>query len=664
MTIFQPQNRAILATTAAAAIAQTLLLREPSTLLVQSLSTPPKVNPSTKSKPSATTPLEPLTRIPPDSPIHTTQTDLAAWSNGFSNCPAELPPTIVPLPAALPPDFPSGTYYRNGHAKFYADDGTPCIHPFDADGMIVAVTFDNSPAGRRNNEILFRNKYVETEGYLDDLRAGTMTRRGLFGTMKSGGIGRNAFRTSYKHVANTHVLHAGDSLYALWEGGLPYELDPLTLKNKQGPGIDGATDLDGLIRDNFGAHPRYDPDRRTYVNFGCSVFDPMKGHVVSLYEVDADTFRSTFKRRDPQQQQQHSAAPSNSSAAPSNSPAAPSAKPPIVPNFRLKAPALLHDFILTKNYCIFNINDTKINTLSALRALLGLSGFAGSIDLNESAPHTHIVLVPRSLFDATDQSSVDDIDPFRDERILAIPVDNHFNFHYANAYEDETTGNIVFDTVQIDGMDLASTTSTDSGQPLWKNDNPFARVAPSRLVRYVLDISNKALAVGTPNPKVLSTRLPEFPSIPPNRSTKRHRYVYPAVARTKVDVDYKTKGHAGPIGGIAKIDVESPENNEYYSFETYEFPGECVLCPKVRREEKEEEKEAEEAIREEDACYLLVNVVNGRDKTTDLLIFDVEGKGALERGPVLRCTLPVFVPHLLHGSFAEGVTFDFEPFRR
>mmetsp|Transcript_25723 Transcript_25723/g.54099 ORF Transcript_25723/g.54099 Transcript_25723/m.54099 type:complete len:219 (-) Transcript_25723:14-670(-) len=212
-------------------------------------------------------------------------------------------------------------------------------------------------------------------------------------------------------------------------------------------------------------------------------------------------------------------------------------------------------------------------------------------------------------------------------------------------------------------MDLASTTSHNSGRPFWKNDHPFQTVTPSRLVRYVLDVPNRSLAVGTPNPKVLSTRLPEFPSLPRKRSARRHRYVYPAVARRKVTVDYEKKGHAGPLGGIAKIDVEFPENNEYYSFETYEFPGECVLCPKVRGENGNGEEEDEEE-EKEDACYLLVNVVNGRDMTTDMLIFDVEGKGALEKGPVVRWTLPVFVPHLLHGSFAEGVTFDFEPFRR
>eukprot|EP00984_Skeletonema_dohrnii_P018187 scaffold8428_cov120-Skeletonema_dohrnii-CCMP3373.AAC.3 len=77
--------------------------------------------------------------------------------NAFSNCPRELEPTIIELPEVLPPDFPTGTLYRNGHARFVAEDETPCLHPFDADGMIVAITFDAS----KPSQVLFRNKFVE-----------------------------------------------------------------------------------------------------------------------------------------------------------------------------------------------------------------------------------------------------------------------------------------------------------------------------------------------------------------------------------------------------------------------------------------------------------------------------------------------------------------------
>lgn len=80
--------------------------------------------------------------------------------------------------------------------------------------------------------LLSSQQLYPSESYIQDKQTGTMSARGLFGTRKSGGFLGNLFRTDYKNVGNTNVVHCGDSLYALWEGGKPYLLDPLTLKNK------------------------------------------------------------------------------------------------------------------------------------------------------------------------------------------------------------------------------------------------------------------------------------------------------------------------------------------------------------------------------------------------------------------------------------------------
>ena len=219
--------------------------------------------------------------------------DFDAYIASYSSCPSETMPTI--LPCTLPPDFPVGTFYRNGGCKFQADDGTPVIHPFDADGMICAATFDPE-----NQRLLFRNKFVETEGYMQDKKTGKMTKRGIFGTMRSGGLLANIFRTDYKNVANTNVLHVGDKLYALWEGGKPHVLNPLTLQNLGAPGIAGETDLDGLLVDRtMSAHPRYDPVRDVWVTFGYN-FEPQTGTTkVDLYELDNKNFRIAIQTWNP-----------------------------------------------------------------------------------------------------------------------------------------------------------------------------------------------------------------------------------------------------------------------------------------------------------------------------------------------------------------------------
>lgn len=113
----------------------------------------------------------------------------------------------------MPLDFPIGTYFRNGHGRFVADDGTTVIHPFDGDGLIAAITFD--PVKGR---LLFRNKFVETKAYIEDKKTRTMSQRGVFGTKRSGGFLGNIFRADFKNVANTNVVFSGKTLYALWDG--------------------------------------------------------------------------------------------------------------------------------------------------------------------------------------------------------------------------------------------------------------------------------------------------------------------------------------------------------------------------------------------------------------------------------------------------------------
>ena len=185
-------------------------------------------------------------------------------------------------------------------------------------------------------------------------------------------------------------------------------------------------------------------------------------------------------------------------------------------------------------------------------------------------------------------------------------------------------------------------------QPIWELPRPFDLVTPNTLVRYTLDVQNRCLAEA---PKTLSTRIPEFPSLPKEMSTRKHRYLYPVASHIQVEFDLNTKG-SGPAGALQKVDTEHPELSETYAFEPYEFPGEAVFAAKAGKD----------VTQQEDAGYLIFHIVNVKDRTTDFAIFDVEGKGSFEKGPVVRQRLPVFLPHMLHGNFFDGVTFDFDSF--
>ena len=118
--------------------------------------------------------------------------------------------------------------------------------------MISAIRFDD-------RGIHYRNRYVATENYRDETRAGHIVNRG-FGKQRPGGMLGNAFRQP-ANVSNTSVVMQGDRLLSLWEGGPPFALDPATLDTR------GVETFGGTVK-AFSAHPKVDPDTGELFNFG------------------------------------------------------------------------------------------------------------------------------------------------------------------------------------------------------------------------------------------------------------------------------------------------------------------------------------------------------------------------------------------------------------
>ena len=174
-----------------------------------------------------------------------------------------------------------------------------------------------------------------------------------------------------------------------------------------------------------------------------------------------------------------------------------------------------------------------------------------------------------------------------------IPVENHFNFHFGNAFEDDN-GNVIFDTVRADHVDFDV---TKNGRPVWENNVLFDEIHTTKLVRYTLDIESCCISEHLP-PRSIITHSPEFPSIPKQLSTKKLRYnIYP-VAAHKVFVSENGIGFSAPAGSIVKADAEDPKLNEMYAFEANEFPGEATFVSKKGKDVSKPD--------EEDAGYLIV----------------------------------------------------------
>ena len=291
------------------------------------------------------------------------------WQKGYQSLPNEYEYWIDEIEGEIPQNL-EGTLFRNGPGLLDIQ-GIPLQHPFDGDGMISAISLKTGQAH-------FRNRFVRTEAYLAEQKAGKMLYRGVFGTQKPGGWLNNAFDFRLKNIANTNIIYWGDKLLALWEAAEPHRLNPRNLDTI------GLEYFNGLLEpgDPFSAHPRIDPSckmdggKPSLVNFSLKVG---LSSTITIYEFNPQG--KLLCRH------AHS-----------------------IPGF-----SFIHDFAITPNYCIFFQNPVLFNPIPFA---LGFKGAGQCIKYQFDRP-TKIVIIPRNK-------------PYK---IKILEVASGFIFHHANARE-------------------------------------------------------------------------------------------------------------------------------------------------------------------------------------------------------------------------------------
>jgi all-trans-8'-apo-beta-carotenal 15,15'-oxygenase len=282
---------------------------------------------------------------------------------------------------ALPAEL-RGVLFRNGPGRLELY-GQRYGHPFDGDGHINRFAFD----GR---DVSYRNRYVRTREFLAEESARRILFRN-FGTNIPGGLRKNLFRTRFKNVANTSVVHHGGRLYALWEAGWPHRIDPDNLDTLARDDLGGALRNPGSLIERlvapelpFSAHPRVCPRTGELFNFGLAATGTRSR--LCLYRLD---------------------------------PGGRAAEPEFID---LTGGYFIHDFVLTARYRVFFLTPT---TFDLPRMLLGL---APPVQTFKALPGpTQILVVDRH-----------GTGHWRAE------TDACFIFHFPNGYDDDS-GAIVID---------------------------------------------------------------------------------------------------------------------------------------------------------------------------------------------------------------------------
>lgn len=262
----------------------------------------------------------------------------------------------------LPADL-RGTLYYNGPALFSLYD-RPYRHWFDGDGAMTAIRFDQ---GHASGAV----RLVQSRGLAAERAAG----RPLFSTGATlAPTWRQRLGMRFKNVANTKPMWWNDRLFALYEAGLPTELDPETLATLD------ETDLDGAIRTNFCAHFHAVPARGKQYNFSLQRGRRNVLHVVEMGLAGGGV------------------------------------RPLVSVPLPVGSASMLHDFIATENHLVFFVSPVGIRIGPAL---LGLKA---PFELLRWRPElgTTVLVIP--LDDPT--------------RYRQFETEAFFQYHFLNAHEE------------------------------------------------------------------------------------------------------------------------------------------------------------------------------------------------------------------------------------
>ena len=387
--------------------------------------------------------------------------DRSDWASAFVNVEEELTDVaLTPVRGTVPMEL-QGTFYRNGPGRLERD-GHRVHHPFDGDGMIAAMRFENG-------SVSLSNRYVRTEGWLAEEKAGKVLFRGVFGSQKPGGVLANAFDLRLKNIANTGVVRLGDDLLALWEAAEPHALDPDSLETR------GLCRLDGVLKpgDAFSAHPRFDPGHhgsKRMVTFGVktgprSTLRLMEFAVEDEPEIGIKAGQLLSERRD-----------------------------------SFNGFAFLHDFAITPNWAVFLQNAINFNPLPFV---MGRKGAAQCLE-SKAGGQAKFWLVPRES------------GTFAGQPPKIIDAPGGFVFHHLNAWEEG-------DEVVIDSIYYTDFPSIGP-------DVDFRQVDFELIPEGLLERCRINPTKGTIQSQRLSGRCCEFAMVNPAQVGLEARYAWMAVA--------------------------------------------------------------------------------------------------------------------------------------
>ncbi|PIC64664.1 carotenoid oxygenase [Sporosarcina sp. P13] len=120
----------------------------------------------------------------------------------------------------IPKDL-HGIYVRNGHNQVHAPMGI--YHPFDGDGMLHAVHFEDGKA-------TYRNRFVRTTGFLAEEAAGKSLWAGILEPHLNTRQGWGSMQSMKDNAGTDVIAHGGRLIATMSQCSEVNRLDPITLE--------------------------------------------------------------------------------------------------------------------------------------------------------------------------------------------------------------------------------------------------------------------------------------------------------------------------------------------------------------------------------------------------------------------------------------------------
>lgn len=512
------------------------------------------------------------------------QDEWDAFVSGYASCYEErvLPIDASMVEGTIPAEL-SGSYLRNGPGLLEVG-GTKIPQPFDGDGMITCVTFANGKA-------MFRNKFVRTDAFVAEQKAGRMLFQGVFNKASPDGrLLNNPLDLEVKKVANTGVIYWAGKLLALYEGDLPYQL---------------SSDLETLGRTGLGVAPVPVPGEKAS---GIGPADVIAAHYRVVVQPDGTkrwvTFGPKVDGLDNKMALYEFDEAGNAVAQ---------------TEVMLKGAAFgfFHDLMVTERHYVLIENPIQLDLLQLITGYVPKrSSFAECLRFRPDVP-AKVHLIPRPGTDAPAAPG--------GVRTFDLPA-SFFSFHHINAFEEGTK--VVMDTVALlEGVDFSA--SLDAAGPSYFTDDTVGR---GYAIRLVLDT-----ATGKVVQRKLFSRSCEFPAVNPSVVGRSHSVAY----LTCDPIDHPV--WFSPPQSLAKIKlpawdlVPKEVDFEVYNPGPTRFVQEPMFVPRANGSGGE------------DDGWLLAYVYDGDRKGTDLVILDA---AKFSQGPVATIHLPFSLPYGLHGYWS------------